>query len=177
MFRHEGFLFSWSTTSKLPTLVDSCGREPKLWNQTFERKVKELKKKTPTTSNHVDDDILHNGQFGGRTGRSAATDLIALWGRLLVVVVFLVRQHKRRRRGHDDAGLWRGRFSFTFLSGQLPGVRWRPGRVLPFRQAVARSHSRRLPSCHFGRLLFRQKVRLVNIWIANFSPLFWRVRK
>jgi hypothetical protein len=25
--------------------------------------------------------------------------------------------------------------------------------------------------------LFRQKVRLVNIWIANFSPLFWRVRK
>lgn len=45
MFRHEGFLFSWSTTSKLPTLVDSCGREPKLWNQTVERKVKELKKR------------------------------------------------------------------------------------------------------------------------------------
>lgn len=41
MFRHEGFLFSWSTTSKLPTLVDSCGREPKLWNQTVERQVKE----------------------------------------------------------------------------------------------------------------------------------------
>lgn len=99
---------------------------------------------------YVDDDLLYIGQFGA--GRSASVDVVSLRHDIIVVVVFFQHVSECRRWRYDDVGLWR------FVRDRLLGVQHCP--IWKF----ARSHSRRFANCYLSRLLFRQEIRLVNIF-------------